>query len=72
MWLNQDTHLHTSITLATNIHKKSTKNIVITHCPKVLLFSLSPKRFNAERGMGYAKKIYEEIKRQVPGDGRWQ
>jgi len=33
-------------------------------------YSLSPKRFNAERGMGYAKKIYEEIKRQVPGTSK--
>jgi len=61
MWLNQDTHLHTSIILSTTIHKKSAKNIVITHCPKVLLFSLS-KKIQCIRGMGYAK-ICEEIKR---------
>ena len=55
MWLNQDTHLHTSITLATNIHKKSTKNIVITHCPKVLLFSLS-KKIQCRKRHGLCKK----------------
>ena len=59
MWLNQDTHLHTSITLSTTIHQKSAKNIVITHCPKVLLFSLS-KKIQCRKRHGLCKKIYKE------------
>lgn len=58
MWLNQDTHLHTSIT---PIIKNLLKILLSLTIPKYC-YSLSPKRSNAERDMGYAK-ICEEIKR---------
>jgi hypothetical protein len=62
MWLNQDIHLHTSITPFITIHQKPVKNIVTTCCPKYCYF-LSSKRFDAEEAWVMQKFIYEEIKR---------
>jgi len=43
MWLNQDTHLHTSIIPSITIHQKSARILLSLTVPSVVIISLQKK-----------------------------
>jgi len=68
MWLNQNTHLHTSIIPSITIHKKSTKILLSLIVPSVVILSLQKDSMQKKHGL--CKNMRGNKKGQVPGTSK--
>jgi len=69
MWLNQDTHLHTSITPSTTIHQKSAKKYCY-HSLSQSVVILSLQKDSMQKRHGLCENMQGNKKGQVPGTSK--